>query len=249
MMPAYAEMEDALFIATDLSVLNDAIAPADGNEVSVEGRVYRRLDPEYYAWLRSRMETAQASCRRGKLAPGTFEILRIRFNAVHDQAIALFGESILLDAIRLLDLKNYTWPGGTREELEEHTHAEIPEADPSPARCSPEPGGIPRQEENLDGLSRHSYPGEGPGRFPFNQRVSKYALAQVDVIREEALACGWTEAELYQTRGRFAFPCGQHYGVVCFIHSGQRLGKVTDRSIELICGDGHSLHFYRRNAG
>jgi hypothetical protein len=60
------------------------------------------------------------------------------------------------------------------------------------------------------------------------------------------LALGWTEAQLYQTRGRFAFPCGGDYGVVCLISRDQRLGKLTDKTIEIVCSGGHSLHFYRK---
>jgi hypothetical protein len=248
MTPTRAKTDDALFVATDLSILNDAVSPSLQDELSVEGRVYRRLDPEYYAWLRSRMETAQAACSRGKLPPETFDALRIRFNAIHDLAMAFFGESALQDAVRLLDPKSYPWPGHTRKEPEDSTHAEIPKADEQPApRCRPEkPPGIPEEKASLDGMSRHSFPGEDPERFRFNQPVSKYALAQVDAIRDQALACGWTEAQLYQTRGRFAFPCGGDYGVVCLISRDQRLGKVTDKAIEIICSGGHSLRFYRK---
>jgi len=241
-------MDDALFVATDLSVLNDAFAPGNADEVSVEGRIYRRLDPEYYAWLRSRMDTAQAACRKGKLPPEAFDALRTRFNAVHDQAIGLFGEACLVEAVRHLDPKSYQRPGRTCEEPEARTHAEIPETKEVPAsRCNLEkPLSIPADNSSSDGWSNHAYPDEDPQRFEFNQRVTRLALAQVDGIREKALACGWTEAELYQTRGRFAFPCGGYYGVVCFIHRDQRLGKVTDGTIELVCRGGHSLHFYRR---
>ena len=247
-MPATAAYEDAIFVATDLSVLNDAYTPTDDTEVSVEGRAYRTLDPDYYAWLRSRMETARNAYQRGRMSAATFDALRTRFNAVHDLAIALFGESALLEAKRLLDPKSYPWPGRTRAEPEDRAHEEMPGTAPSPSRCSPEAGGIPGQEESLDGWSAHAYPDEAPERFRFNQRVSKYALAQVDAIREEAMAEGWTEAQLYQTRGRFSFPCGGDYGLVCFIQRHLRLGDITDRSIELVFPDGHSLRFYRNEA-
>jgi len=238
------------FVATDLSELDWPIMPANQKDVEVDGRTYRPLSPEYYAWLRSRMERARASCARGGLSPQAFDALRIRFNAIHDQAVVLFGESALLEAVRHLDPKSYPWPGRPREESEDHTHAEIPEADEQPVpRCSPEkPPSIPEEEASLDGPSSHAYPGEYPDRFRFNQPVSKHALAQVNAIREEALACGWTEVELYQSRGRFSFPCGGDYGLVCFIQRHLRLGDITDRSIELVFPDGHSLCFYRNEA-
>jgi len=235
------------FIATDLTKLDQNSVTGDHTDIESNGRIYRRLDPDYFAWLRSKMEKARSCRDRGKVSADAFDTLRDRFNAIHDQAIALFGESSLLDAIQLLDPESYPWPGRTREEPKAHTHAEIPEVDEQPTpRCSPENSpGIP-EEPSLDGMSQHSYPAEASDRFRFNQRVSKYALAQVDAIREEALGKGWTEARLYQTRGRFAFPCGDDYGVVCLIRPDQRLGKVTDKTIEIICPGGHSQRFYRK---
>jgi len=82
--------------------------------------------------------------------------------------------------------------------------------------------------------------------FRIHRNVTHHALAEVDFVRDEALALGWTEPELYGTRGRFTFPCGPGYGLVCFIHPEQRLGAVSEQSIQLRCRGGHSLHFYRK---
>ena len=268
MMPHDIDIADVLFVATDLTVLSEWASPATLEDFDNEGRIYRPLDPMYYAWLRTRMELAQAACSRGKLTSQAFDALRTRFNPLHDQAVALFGESSLLEAVRLMDPKSYAPPGRTRTEPEEHTHAEIPEAEQPDSRCSPEAGGIPGEavagEEqpapqvsppprekpqdaaSLDGWSKHAFPDEDPERFRSNQRISKYALAQVDAVRDQATALGWTEAELYQTRGRFAFPCGGQYGLVCFIHRDQRVGKVTKNNIEIVYPDGHALRLYRK---
>jgi len=81
--------------------------------------------------------------------------------------------------------------------------------------------------------------------LPRSMPVTRYALAQVDAIRDAAVAAGWPEARLYQNRGRLTFPCGNDWGVVCFVHPTQRLGRVTARAIEVVCQAGHSLHFYR----
>ena len=235
------------FIATNLTALDLDSAPQDQTDIASNGRIYRQIDPEYFAWLRCRMEKARSCWERGKVSADAFDALRDRFNAIQDLAIAIFGESTLLEAIQLLDPKSYPWPGRTREEPGKRTHAEMPEFEQPAPRCSPEESpGIPEETASLDGMSRHSFPGEDPKRFRFNQPVSKYALAQVDAIRDQAQALGWTEARLYQTRGRFAFPCGGDYGVVCFIQREQRLGKVTGQRIQIICERGHSLHFYRK---
>lgn len=93
-------------------------------------------------------------------------------------------------------------------------------------------------------LSSFEYPEQSGLRF--HKLVTHHALAEVDVIREDAVAAGWTLPELYQTRGQFCFPYGPHYGLVCFIRSDQRLGPVTADSIEVRCRGGHSLRFHRR---
>ena len=237
----------ALFIATDLTKLELDATSLDQTDIESNGRIYRRLDPEYFAWLRSQMEAARGWRECGKISAEAFDVLRTRFNEIHDQAIDLFGESSLLDAIQLMAPKSYQWPGRTRSEPVEPTHAEIPKEPESPApRCSSESPSISDEPRSQDGPSLHAYPDEDPERFQFNQRISRYALAQVDAIRDQALALGWTEAQLYQTRGRFAFPCGDHYGLVCFIRRDQHLGEVTDRTVEIICPRGHSQRFYRK---
>jgi hypothetical protein len=240
------DVKNVPFVATDLIDLDWPIMPTSLQDIEIERKVYRPLTPEYFAWLRHQMQKARNQTARGKMLAANFDALRTRFNALLDRAIDLFGESALEDAFEAMDPKTYSWPGRAGTESESHTHAEIPkEQSPSP-RCSLETPGIPDGVDSLDGLSKHACPDEDPERYRFNQPVSKYALTQVDAIRYQALALGWTEAQLYQTRGRFAFPCGSHYGLVCFIHRNQRLGEVTNKSIEIICSGDHSLHFYRK---
>lgn len=79
-------------------------------DVQINDRAYRRLDPEYYAWLRSKMQLAKMSVDAGRLGQDQFQELRSRFNAVHEWAVDRFGESALLDAIRELDARNYAPP-------------------------------------------------------------------------------------------------------------------------------------------
>ncbi len=55
-----------------------------------------------------------------------------------------------------------------------------------------------------------------------------------DPIRDQALALGWSEAQLYRNRGRFRFPCGQDCGLVCFLEKDKRIGEVNRRSIEIV---------------
>ncbi len=60
------------------------------------------------------------------------------------------------------------------------------------------------------------------------------------------MAQGWREARLYQNRGRFRFPCGEDYGLVCFVDGDFALGEVTRQSIEIVGPPPWEtiLHFY-----
>ena len=72
------------------------------------------------------------------------------------------------------------------------------------------------------------------GDWKFTEAVSPKAASKVDAIREVAKARGWSDANLYQNRSRFGFPLGHDFGLVCFIAPGDRLGAVTEESIEII---------------
>jgi len=45
------------------------------------------------------------------------------------------------------------------------------------------------------------------------------------------MAKGWSEVRLYQNQGRFRFPCGEDYGLVCFVDGDQEIGEATERFI------------------
>lgn len=85
------------------------------------------------------------------------------------------------------------------------------------------------------------------GAWPFTQPVSFEAVLAVDEIRDEALRLGWSEAALYQNRGRFRFPCGQDYGLVCCLHHGDRIVEVTSAAIAMLPAGRNDapLRFYR----
>ncbi len=72
--------------------------------------------------------------------------------------------------------------------------------------------------------------------WPFTQPVFPEAVARVDAIRSEAMACGWSEARLYQNRGRVRYPCGKDYGLVCYVDEDREIGEVDERFIEVIHG-------------
>ena len=99
-----------LFVATSLATLTTANPEQFARDFQINNTVYRKLDPDYYAWLRSRMAVAKNAATGGQIPPAAFEELRVRFNAVHEWSVERFGKSCLLDAIRELDARNYAPP-------------------------------------------------------------------------------------------------------------------------------------------
>ncbi len=186
-------------------------------DVTVNGTAYRMLDPPYYAWLRHRMTRAKERYLAGDMTAERFEELREAFNGVHAWAIERFSEGDLLRALDRSRPKHYDGPR------------------------------VFRGARSLSGVKSRV----DTGRFAVHRgacvkAVSPRAIAQVDAIRDQAFSLGWSHASLYATHGRFAFPCGQDYGLVCFLDAGNRIGNVTREYVEIVRdGKAEPLRFYR----
>jgi hypothetical protein len=102
----------ALFVSSALEAWATENPEWFARDVQINDTMYRRLDPEYYAWLRSRMVLAKRAATAGKLAAPAFEDLRVRFNAVHEWALEHFGEQRLLEAVRTMRAADYQTAGG-----------------------------------------------------------------------------------------------------------------------------------------
>jgi hypothetical protein len=103
-------MPNWLFVATSLATWTTANPEQFARDFQINDTVYRRLDPEYYAWLRSRMVLARKAATAGHLDAAAFEDLRLRFNTVHEWAVEHFGEEQLLQAVRSLRAAEYKPP-------------------------------------------------------------------------------------------------------------------------------------------
>jgi hypothetical protein len=99
-----------LFVSSTLSSWQADQPEAFHQDVQLNDTAYRRLDPEYYAWLRSRMNMAKLAFFAGKLTEEAFDGLRARFNRIHEWAMASLGEATLDAAVRSLDAKDYLPP-------------------------------------------------------------------------------------------------------------------------------------------
>ena len=212
----------ALYVATDLSRWETRELPNHVRDIGLYGVCYRRLEPEYYAWLRSRMNVARKAHAASKLTDSSYQKLCGKFNAVHAWAVEHIGHNALSSAVKSFKPKGYAPP--SMEALG------LP-ADDAP-RVRTKPAGF-------------LFPQNGDWRF--THPVTPEAVAKVDAIREKALACGWTEAQLYQNRSALKFPFGEDYGLVCSIEKNKRIGEICKKNIEIInTRTGSHLRFYNR---
>ena len=206
--------ETALYASTNLTFFETNRPHDYGRDyVAFFGTCFRRLDPDYYAWLRHKMDLAKKAASSGGITTETFDTLRTRFNVIHAWAIAYLEEEALCSALQSLDLKTYAPP--RIDSLDRRPNA----APPVPKASSP-------------ALPPYLYPQDGDWRF--TQRVRSSAVTKVDAIRDQAISLGWSYTRLYQNRGRFRFPCGEDYGLVCFLDENKRIGEVTRQSIEIV---------------
>ncbi len=110
-----------LFVASSLDTWATHQPNWIARDFQINDTMYRRLDPEYYAWLRSRMVVAKKAATAGHLHVAAFEDLRVRFNAVHEWAVQHFGESQLVVAVREFRSGDYRPPVAEDETI--HTPA------------------------------------------------------------------------------------------------------------------------------
>jgi hypothetical protein len=89
-----------LFVSTALDTWVTEHPAAFARDVQIDDIAYRRLDPEYYVWLRSRMMLAKTAASAGQIGVDAFDELRHRFNAIHLWAVEHFGEQTLIAAVR-----------------------------------------------------------------------------------------------------------------------------------------------------
>src|ERR1035437_6832406 len=132
-----------LFVDPSLAAWTTANPEQFARDFQINVTVYRRLDPEYYIWLRSRMVVAKRAATTGHLDAAAFEDLRVRFNAVHAWAVEHFSEAQLLAAVRTFRSCDYKPP--LPEEF-----AKTKPVEPVPTRTNPESERLPRGRGLVD---------------------------------------------------------------------------------------------------
>lgn len=104
------EPQTEMYVSTGLRTWNTDRPSIFARDVQINDTAYRRLDPDYYAWLRSKMTMARLASNAGRISREEYEDLRQRFNAMQEWAIRRYGEPMLLEAVRNLDTRTYQPP-------------------------------------------------------------------------------------------------------------------------------------------
>jgi len=111
-----ATIPAAYFASTSLDLREVDNSDQQPQDIYVEYVCYRRVDPQYFAWLRRRMESARRAFDAGNLPKAQWDELRGRFNRLQDWAIAHHGKDALQAAIRSFDPSTYAPPVNWRPE-------------------------------------------------------------------------------------------------------------------------------------
>ncbi len=217
-------------ISSDLSVIEEKPHKNhSGPRLVIDDKIYVALTPDVYAWLRRQMEKAHSAYQSGHLQENRWNVLRERFCPVHGWVIDTWGKEVVARSMK----KNQPNPFIVTNHVEDEPNPIVGNSKGKP----------PDANQHQD--SSHRYP--ATGEYPCIHPVSPEAVTQVNAIKDRALSLGWTQAGLYQNRGRFKWLCGQDYGLVCFLGNGETIGEITRQSIEIIKPSGVHHRFYNRD--
>jgi hypothetical protein len=175
----------ALFVSTALGSWTSDQPHVLARDVQINDTAFRRLDPEFYAWLRSRMNLARSAHQAGQIDGEAYDELRAKFNAAHEWALAHFGERVLAEAVRSLDARDYQPPVAE------------PDTPPScPVKRNADADGLPESIAMVDAISeralalgwkRERLYGTGRGRLFSQDRGLVSFLRPGDQIGEVSL--------------------------------------------------------------
>ena len=132
-----------LYVATDLSTWAPKWPEMLARDCQIDDVVYRRLDPEYFAWLRWRMFAVKGAADAGNVSPEAFDDLRARFNGIQEWAVASLGHEALLAVVGGFNPETYRPPLPEPEQ-------QFGAAEPRPARRNPEAERLARARGLVD---------------------------------------------------------------------------------------------------
>ena len=109
-VPAKFNAIETVWVSTDLKMWWPRDPAFIARDCQIDDRCFRRLDPEYFAWLRARTITVRAAVDSGRVSAEAFEESRKSFSDVQSWALDVFGEATLRDALGRVDVVGYRPP-------------------------------------------------------------------------------------------------------------------------------------------
>lgn len=215
----YRFLSDTKNLARDL-MLNDV--------------VYRRLDLQFYCWLRYKMSRLAQAYQRGELPEDRYISVLTPFMVVKAQALADYGDSEIQKAWKALLPKIDRYRPPSRKAFEDAGAVDRQRAWTS------------QSNETAASAFRFDWPESSHPDLPFRVAVTETALKKVRAKEKEAFAKGWSADDLYQNRGALAFPYGKEYGLICFLSKDQReIGDITEQAISIAVKTPHGQRIMR----
>ena len=155
-----------LYVATNLDSWKPTPQGLLARDVRINGVCLRRLDPEYYAWLRHKMLLAEKAVESGRIPLLAFESLLVRFNEIHIWAEDRFGREKLAGAMKSLDPAIYLAPRQEAASSEVTGKEEMNPAVPAQEESEPAPSNNPKgkPKKRFQGVS-----GNTETMFPYFQ--------------------------------------------------------------------------------
>ena len=108
--PIASQVKPVLYVTTTLDAWEYPAPQHYTADVTLNEIPHRKLDPDFYAWLRHRMAQVKRRADQGAIPQETFQAMREKFNRIHQWAVQHLGEAALRQAVQTLDPKRYTPP-------------------------------------------------------------------------------------------------------------------------------------------
>ncbi len=156
--------DEALYVTTDLGFWRTSQSSTFCRDVQINDTAYRRLDPEYFAWLRGKLALVKEAADLSRVDRAGFDELRSRFQEIEAWALEQFSSQALLAAMRALNTRPYRPP---QAESETRRPARPPREDERISRAVRLVDGVREKALELGWSLERLYRHEGFHRRPF----------------------------------------------------------------------------------
>ena len=94
------DISTIVFAATDMTVITISDSRSSRDTVTENGKCYRSLTPEYWAWFYHKYHLMEQALVNGKISESTFVEILNRISALYNLALDAFGKDALKEAER-----------------------------------------------------------------------------------------------------------------------------------------------------